>query len=223
MPLAHIAGTDENIEIRKIFCVGRNYAEHAREMKAELPEVPVFFLKPATAVVGDGGITIRPKICNELHHEVEMTVLIGAGGRNISREAAISHVAGYGVGLDMTLRDIQGEAKNRGLPWTLSKGFDTSAPISEFVQATTIPNPHDLEVSLTVNGTRRQHASTRNLIFQVDYLISYLSQFFTLERGDILFTGTPEGVAATVPGDRLEARLVSPIDGVLAFLRVRIQ
>lgn len=223
MSPAHITGTDEHIEIRKIFCVGLNYSEHVKEMKAALPQAPVFFLKPATAVIGDGGTTIRPDISRELHHEVEMTVLIGAGGRNIAREAAFKHVAGYGVGLDMTLRDIQGDAKKRGLPWTLSKGFDTSAPISKFVQATTISNPHDLEIALAVNGMQRQHASTGNLIFKVDYLIWYLSQFFTLERGDILFTGTPEGVAATVPGDRLEARLISPGSGVLASLGIRIQ
>lgn len=127
MPLARISGSDERIEIRKIFCIGRNYADHAKEMKAAIPEAPVFFLKPATAVVGDGELISRPHISKELHHDVEMTVLIGKGGKNILRGNAFNHVAGYGVGLDMTLRDIQSEAKKQGLPWTLAKGFDTSA------------------------------------------------------------------------------------------------
>jgi 2-keto-4-pentenoate hydratase/2-oxohepta-3-ene-1,7-dioic acid hydratase in catechol pathway len=223
MPSASISGTDEQSEIRKIFCIGRNYAEHVKEMKAAIPTSPVFFLKPATAVVRDGGVISLPHISKELHHEVEMTVLIGKGGRNIFRGNALNHVVGYGVGLDMTLRDIQSEAKKQGLPWTLAKGFDTSAPISPFVSADTVTDPHDLDIQLTVNGTRRQHSNTKYFIFKVDELIAYISQFFTFERGDIIFTGTPEGVASTVPGDRLEAQLCTPSGTVLTSLRVGVQ
>jgi 2-keto-4-pentenoate hydratase/2-oxohepta-3-ene-1,7-dioic acid hydratase in catechol pathway len=223
MPLAHIKDTDESIEIRKILCIGRNYPEHVKEMKAEVPDAPVFFLKPATAVVHDGGKIIRPTVSRELHHEVEMTVLIGRGGKNVRRDEAPNHVAGYGVGLDMTLRDVQNEAKKKGAPWTLAKAFDTAAPISAFVPATMIADPHNLELDLTVNGTTRQHSSTGNVIFRVPVLIEYISRFCTLERGDVLFTGTPEGVSATIPGDRLEAHLLSSKGTVLTSLRVTVE
>ena len=137
----HLIGTSEPLEVRKIFCIGRNYAEHAKEMNADIPEAPVFFLKPSTAIIRDGGSIHRPPISNELHHEVEMTVLIGRGGKNILRGNALNHVAGYGIGLDMTLRDVQSDAKKKGLPWTLAKGFDTSAPVSDFVPAGEISDP----------------------------------------------------------------------------------
>ena len=223
MALAYIKGSDEPIEVRKIFCIGRNYADHAKEMNAAIPEAPVFFLKPPTAIIGEGGIIHIPSISKDLHHEVEMTVLIGRGGKDILKGNALNHVAGYGIGLDMTMRDIQSDAKKKGLPWTLAKGFDTSAPLSPFVSATEIPDPHDLIVKLDVNGTTRQQSGTKNFIFKLDELISYISQFFTFERGDIIFTGTPEGVAAAASGDRLEAQLLSSPHTVLASLRVSVQ
>jgi len=223
MPVAHIDRTGEEIEIKKIFCVGRNYAEHAREMKDAIPEAPVFFLKPATAIIRDGGVVSAPSISREFHHEVEMTVLIGKGGKNIQRGNALNHVAGYGIGLDMTMRDIQNDAKKRGLPWTLSKAFDTSAPISNFTPARDVPDPHNLWIKLDVNGTTRQRSSTSNFIFKVDELIAYISQFFTFERGDILFTGTPAGVAPTAAGDRLEAQLLSPEGSPITSLKVTVQ
>lgn len=218
-----LIGTSEPLEVKKIFCIGRNYAEHAKEMKADIPEAPVFFLKPSTAIIRDGGSIHRPPISNELHHEVEMTVLIGRGGKNILRGNALNHVAGYGIGLDMTLRDVQSDAKKKGLPWTLAKGFDTSAPVSDFVPAGEISDPRNLEVKLDVNGITRQHSNTGNFIFNIDELIAYISQFFTFERGDILFTGTPEGVAPAASGDRLEAQLLAPTHTVLASLRVSVQ
>jgi 5-carboxymethyl-2-hydroxymuconate isomerase len=223
MATAHLIGSAEGIEIRKIFCIGRNYADHAKEMNAAIPEAPVFFLKPATAIIGEGGTIRIPSISKDLHHEIEMTILIGRGGNDISKGNALNHVAGYGIGLDMTLRDVQSDAKKKGLPWTLAKGFDTSAPISHFVPAAEVADPHALEVKLDVNGTTRQHSSTSNFIFKVDELIAYISQFFTFERGDIIFTGTPEGVAAAASGDRLEAQLLSPDRTVLASLRVSVQ
>ncbi len=223
MAAASLIGSGEILEVRKIFCIGRNYADHAKEMSTPVPESPVFFLKPATAVVPNGGVVSRPAISDDLHHEVEMTVLIGRGGKNISKGNALNHVAGYGIGLDMTLRDIQSEAKKKGLPWTLAKGFDTSAPMSDFVPADQVANPHDLGLRLDVNNISRQQSNTSNFIFKLDELIAYISQFFTLERGDVIFTGTPEGVAPVRSGDVLEARLLSTSNTVLASLKVSVQ
>lgn len=217
-----LRGTTSPVLVPKIICVGRNYAAHAKEMKADLPEQPVLFLKPPSAVLRDGGTILLPKISKDLHHEVELTVLIGTGGKNIQEASALRHVAGYGIGLDMTLRDVQSEAKKKGLPWTLAKGFDTSAPLSEFVPAAQVPDPHSLTVELRVNGTVRQTGSTSSFIFRLEHLISYISAFFTLEAGDILFTGTPEGVAQTVPGDTLEAVLRTTGGASLCTLTARV-
>lgn len=222
MPSVTLRGTPSPVPVSKIICVGRNYAAHAKEMKAEIPEQPVLFLKPPSAILHDGGTIVIPKISRDLHHEVEMTVLIGRGGKNIDEHSALSHVAGYGVGLDMTLRDVQSEAKKKGLPWTLAKGFDTSAPLSEFVPAAAIADPHALEVELRVNGAVRQRGNTSSFIFRLERLISLISTHFTLEKGDVIFTGTPEGVAQTVPGDTLEATLRTPGGTPLSSLTVRI-
>ena len=222
MAEARLTGSNDRLEVRKIFCIGRNYATHAAEMKADIPEAPVFFLKPPTAIIGEGGVIRIPSISKELHHEVEMTVLLGRGGKDISRGNAFNLVAGYGIGLDMTLRDVQSEAKKKGLPWTLAKGFDTSAPLSSFVPADQVADPHNLDLRLDVNGVTRQHSNTKNFLFKIDELIAYISQFFTFERGDIIFTGTPEGVAPAAPGDRLTAQLSSPDNVVLASLNVTV-
>lgn len=199
----------ERLPVGKILCLGRNYAEHAREMKAEVPTQPVVFLKPSTALLGDGGTVIIPPLSRELHYEAEMVVVIGTSGSRIPAARAWEHVAGYAVGLDMTLRDLQSEAKRGGLPWSLAKGFDTSAPVSSFVPRDRIADPHALQLTLRVNGATRQQASTAGMIFRVDAIISFVSQFFTLERGDLIFTGTPEGVGEVKSGDRLEAELES--------------
>jgi 2-keto-4-pentenoate hydratase/2-oxohepta-3-ene-1,7-dioic acid hydratase in catechol pathway len=191
----------------KILCLGRNYIEHAKEMKADVPREPVLFLKPSTAIIPDGGTIIVPPFAHELHHEVELVALITTGGSKISRLDAMSHIGGYAVGLDMTLRDIQADAKKKGLPWTVSKGFDTSAPLSRFVHRESIPDPHDLTISLAVNGTTKQHSTTRNMIFRLDEVIAYISSIFTLEPGDLIFTGTPEGVGPVQPGDVMLAEI----------------
>ncbi len=222
MHTVQLEGASEPIPVGKIICIGRNYAEHAKEMRSEVPTTPVFFLKPPTALVANGGSVVIPSISRDVHHEVEMTVLIGKDGKNIPKASALQYVAGYGVGLDMTLRDLQSEAKKNGLPWTLAKGFDTSAPVSQFVPAYKIPNPQAVEVALTVNGTVRQRGKTEDLIFSVQDLLSYISQFLTLERGDILFTGTPEGVAPVQPGDRLEAVLKDHAGQTLTALAVTV-
>jgi len=214
---------DQPITVGKILCIGQNYAAHAKEMNSTAPTLPVFFMKPTTALIPDGGSIEIPSISRDVHHEVEMTVLIGKGGKNIPQETALQHVAGYGIGLDMTMRDVQSEAKKKGQPWTLAKGFDTSAPISSFVPASSIPDPQGMSIELLVNGDRRQQSSTANMIHPVDRLVAYISQFFTLERGDIIFTGTPEGVAQVKSGDVLLATL-SQGDGMKAVsLAVRVK
>jgi acylpyruvate hydrolase len=197
------------LPVGKILCLGRNYAEHAKEMHAEVPTQPVVFLKPSTAIIYDGDTVLLPPFSRDVHHEVEMVVVIGREGRSIPRERAMDHVAGYAVGLDMTLRDVQQAAKTKGLPWSVAKGFDTSAPLSSAVGREKVPDPHRLILSLCVNGTVRQRSSTAAMLFPVDAVIAYLSTVFTLEPGDLIFTGTPEGVASVSPGDTLEAELES--------------
>ncbi len=223
MRRVQIKGVRQEFPVGKIVCIGQNYAEHIREMKAEMPKTPVFFLKPSTAIVPDGGEIVLPSVSHDVHHEVELTLLIGTDGKNILQENARSHLAGYGVGLDMTMRDLQSEAKKKGLPWTLAKGFDTSAPLSEFAPAAKVSDPSSLSLLLKVNGAVRQHSGTNDLIFSVDKLISYISQFVTLEAGDVIFTGTPQGVAQVKPGDRLEASLADASGSVLASLSVHVR
>ena len=201
--------TGERLPVGKILCIGRNYAEHAREMKAEVPAQPVVFLKPSTALLGEGGTVLIPPLSRQMHYEAEMVVVIGSTGARIPAARAMEHVEGYAVGLDMTLRDLQSDAKRGGLPWSLAKGFDTSAPVSSFVPRDRIADPHALQLTLRVNGATRQQASTGGMIFRIDAIISFMSQFFTLERGDLVFTGTPEGVGEVKTGDRLEAELES--------------
>jgi len=176
-------------------------------MSAPVPESPVVFLKPATAIINDGENVVIPHMSADLHHEVEMVIVIGKQAKNVRVSDAYNYVDGYAVGLDMTLRDVQAEAKKKGLPWTVAKGFDTSAPVSYAVEKEKVANPHSLTLSLKVNGESRQHSSTANMIFKIDFLVSYLSTIFTLEPGDLIFTGTPEGVGPVRAGDVLEAEL----------------
>jgi 5-carboxymethyl-2-hydroxymuconate isomerase len=218
-----LRGEDKFYTVGKIICLGQNYAEHAKEMKFEVPASPVFFFKPPSAIIYGGGQIILPEISHDIHHEVEMTILIGEKGNNIHRSAALKHVAGYGIGLDMTMRDIQNEAKKKGLPWALAKGFDTSAPVSEFIPAETAGDPGSLNVQLFINGKLRQSSSTGKFVFPVDKVIAYISQFITLEPGDIIFTGTPEGVSRVEHGDTLEASLLDSSKNTLVSLSVSVQ
>ncbi len=206
------------LRVGKILCIGRNYPDHAREMKADVPTEPVVFLKPATAIVHSGGTVEIPPISNDVHHEVELVVVIGKRGRQIPRSSAFEHVAGYAVGLDMTLRDVQAESKKKGLPWSVAKGFDTSAPVSDAVGKDIIPDPRTLSVSLSVNDKERQRGAIRDMVFPVEVLIEYLSGIFTLEEGDLIYTGTPEGVGPVARGDLLKADL-----GTLAHLEVSVR
>jgi 2-keto-4-pentenoate hydratase/2-oxohepta-3-ene-1,7-dioic acid hydratase in catechol pathway len=204
--------------VGKILCLGRNYAEHISEMNAATPSVPVVFIKPSTALIQENEYVIKPLIAKELHHEVEMVVLIGRKAKDVKEGTALDYIAGYGVGLDMTLRDIQTQAKQNGEPWSIAKGFDTSAPISQFAERESIPDPHALGISLKVNGVIRQQSNTGKMIFRLEYLLSFLSSIFTLDPGDLIFTGTPEGVGPVFSGDTLEAELES-----VGKLKVMIQ
>jgi 2-keto-4-pentenoate hydratase/2-oxohepta-3-ene-1,7-dioic acid hydratase in catechol pathway len=201
--------TGERLPVGKILCLGRNYREHAREMKAEVPTSPVVFLKPSTALLGNGGTIIIPSLSKQMHYEAEMVVAIGREGKAIPRDRAMDHVEGYAVGLDMTLRDLQSAAKLNGLPWSVSKGFDTSSPVSDIVPKDRVRDPHALQLTLQVNGSTRQQASTREMIFRIEEIIEFVSQIFTLERGDLIFTGTPQGVGDARSGDTLTASLES--------------
>ncbi len=207
MGTIYISGSATPITVSKIVCVGRNYAEHAAEMKAEVPADPVLFLKPPSAIVRSGENIVHPAFSTEMHHEVELVVVLGRRARNIALPDALNAVAGYGVGLDMTLRDVQSLAKKKGLPWSVAKGFDTSAPVSDFVPAEKLGPRPTFELECRVNGVVRQRGSTSAMLFDVAALIRHISTIFTLEAGDLIFTGTPEGVAAVRPGDVIEARL----------------
>ena len=190
---------------RKIICVGRNYADHAKELKNAIPTEPVLFLKPPSAYVKEGSPILVPQYSSNLHHEVELGVVIGKGGTAIPRTSAMDHVAGYALCLDMTARDIQDECKSKGLPWTLAKAFDTSCPVSEFVPKDKIPDPGNVRIWLKVNDQLRQDGSTSQMIFSIPFLISYISEIITLEEGDLILTGTPKGVSSVQQHDELQA------------------
>ncbi|WP_114861858.1 fumarylacetoacetate hydrolase family protein [Azospirillum brasilense] len=203
-PTVPVAGGDP-FPVRRIYCVGRNYAAHAREMGADPDrEPPFFFMKPADAIVADGTAIPYPPRTANLHHEIELVVAIGTGGRDIPVERALDHVYGYGVGLDMTRRDLQNAAKKEGKPWDMGKGFDQSAPCGTLRRAADIGHPDKGSVTLSVNGALRQKGDLADLIWTVSETISYLSGLVELQPGDLIYTGTPEGVGPVVAGDRLE-------------------
>jgi fumarylpyruvate hydrolase len=197
-----IVGRSERFPVHRIYCVGRNYAAHAREMgKDPEREPPFFFAKPADAVVANGTALPYPTRTADLHHEIELVVAIGKGGANIDPARALEHVFGYAVGLDLTRRDLQAEAKDKGRPWDTAKGFDRSAPITAITAGAEL---HDGKIWLKVNGTLRQQGRLADMIWSVPEIIAELSTLFELAPGDLIFTGTPAGVAALRPGDRLE-------------------
>jgi len=193
------------VHVGKLLCIGRNYADHAAEMSSDVPDEPMVFLKPASALVRTGGTVQLPPQSHEVHHEVEFVAVIGKQGKNIPEDEALDHVAAYAVGLDMTARDLQAKAKERRHPWSVAKGFDTFAPLGPLTPASEIKNPQDLTLRLSVNGDVRQEASTERLIFAVRNLVQYCSQIFTLTPGDLLYTGTPSGVGPVEDGDELQA------------------
>jgi 5-carboxymethyl-2-hydroxymuconate isomerase len=202
-------GQHDSIAVGKIICVARNYAEHARELGNPVPDRAVLFMKPASSILPSGGVIDIPPHVGSCHYEIELAVLIGKAGKQIEEAAALDHVAGYGVALDLTLRELQNELKAKGLPWEIAKAFDTSCPLSSFVPASQVPEPQNLRLRLRVNGELRQDGTSADMLRPVARLISEASQHFTLEAGDILLTGTPSGVGPLVSGDRVEAVIES--------------
>lgn len=201
VPVAHGGA----FPVRRVFCVGRNYAEHAREMGSDPDrEPPFFFMKPADALVVNGADMPYPPQSNSLHYEMELVVALGEGGSDIEPANALRHVWGYAAGLDMTRRDLQNQAKKEGKPWDMGKGFDASAPIGLLAAATKIGHPRAGRIELKVNGTVRQSSDLSQMIWNIPEMIAYLSRLVRLSAGDLIFTGTPEGVAAVRHGDLLE-------------------
>jgi 5-carboxymethyl-2-hydroxymuconate isomerase len=198
---------DKHFTVGKIICVGQNYAQHVTEMSGHTNNPPVLFLKPPTAILAEGNPIKLPDYSSEIHHEVELALLIGKSGKNILRQDWRHYLAGAGIALDLTLRDLQRMAKDRGEPWSVSKGFDGSCPISKFTPLAAISDLNNLSIELLVNHSIRQSASTAEMIYPVDQLISYISGYFTLEAGDIILTGTPAGVGKIISGDLLQARI----------------
>ncbi|MDD2273314.1 MAG: fumarylacetoacetate hydrolase family protein [Desulfuromonadaceae bacterium] len=207
MTIRNVVGTDREFTIGKIVCLARNYAEHAKELGNETPAAPVLFMKPASSVIGDGDTVRIPAYSQECHYEVELALLIGSQCRGVSAEMAMEHVAGYGVAIDMTLRDVQNQLKAKGLPWEIAKGFDTSCPLSDFVPAAAVADPHALSLKLAVNGETRQDGNSSDMIHRVPQIVAHISAIFTLEPGDVILTGTPAGVGQVLAGDVMTAEI----------------
>jgi fumarylpyruvate hydrolase len=204
-PGVAIVGRSERFPVHRIYCVGRNYAAHAREMgKDPEREAPFFFTKPADAVVASGTQLPFPSRTSDLHHEIELVVAIGTGGANIGISQALSHVFGYAVGIDLTRRDLQAEAKEKARPWDTAKAFDRSAPIGAVTPASAATHLANSRIWLKVNDTLRQQGALSDMIWSVPEIIAELSTLFELAPGDLIYTGTPSGVAAIRPNDRLE-------------------
>ena len=216
-----VVGSTDLFPVHRIYCVGRNYEEHAKEMGFTGREPPFFFMKPADAILavqqGDTGNMPYPTLTSNLHHEIELVVAIGKGGKNIPAAQAAQHIYGYAVGLDMTRRDLQGESKKLGRPWDTGKGFDQSAPIAPLHPVSETGLIDKGNIRLNVNGAPRQNSDIGKLIWNVAETIEHLSRYFELQPGDLIFTGTPEGVAAVQKGDLLEGA----VEG-LTELRVKV-
>lgn len=206
------------IPVNTVFCLGRNYADHAREMGAAIPSEPVVFIKPATSVVNGELPIVLPTFSNDVHYEIELVVLVDDVPRNCGENDTARYILAYGVGLDLTARDIQANAKKNGLPWTTAKGFDGSAPVSRFRAAGDNQIPPETMLRLTINDQVKQCDTVGNMIIPVPAIIAHLSTYFTLRRGDLIFTGTPEGVGPLKPGDALTIELVD----IISF-RTRVQ
>jgi fumarylpyruvate hydrolase len=216
-----VVGRSERFPVRRIYCVGRNYVEHAKEMGFTGREAPFFFFKPADAAVvvpaGETGTMQYPSLTKDLHHEIELVAAIGTGGKNIKAADAMKHIYGYAVGLDMTRRDLQGEQKKLGRPWEIGKAFEQSAPIGPIVPAAQAGDIEKADIWVQVNGKDRQRSNVTKLIWNIGEIIEHLSAAWELAPGDLIYTGTPEGVAAVVQGDTL----VGGVTG-LPELRVRV-
>ncbi|KIJ44265.1 hypothetical protein M422DRAFT_60088 [Sphaerobolus stellatus SS14] len=194
---------------KKIIAIGRNYAEHAKELGNVVPKEPFFFLKPTTSYVANGGKIEIPRGV-VAHHEIELGVVIGKGGRDIPESEADFHVAGYTLAIDMTARNMQDEVKKRGLPWTAAKGFDTFTPVGHFIPKSAVHDPHNLKIWLKINDEFRQNGTTSDMLFRIPQLIEHVSSIMALEEGDVILTGTPSGVGPIQPGDAITAELSEP-------------
>jgi 2-keto-4-pentenoate hydratase/2-oxohepta-3-ene-1,7-dioic acid hydratase in catechol pathway len=208
----------KNVNICKLVCLARSYKKHAEEMHTTITENPLIFLKPASSIIFTGESIIMPTISKCLHHEVELGVIISKNCKNVKQKDALDFVLGYCVALDITARDLQDEAKKFGWPWTIAKSFDTFAPISEVVLKEKIPDPNNLDLLLKVNGKLKQCSNTKFMIYPVEKIIEFISGIMTLEEGDLILTGTPEGVGEIVKGDVLEANL-----GAFCSLKVDVR
>ena len=189
----------------KIICIGRNYVDHAKELNNDVPDKPIFFLKPETALLRNNQPFFYPEFSKEIHHEVEIVLRINRVGKNIEKQFANRYYSDIGIGLDLTARDLQNEARKKGLPWELAKAFDNSAVLGQFLLLSKIPNRESINFSLKKNDETVQQGSTKDLIFSFEDIISYVSQFLTLKIGDLIFTGTPAGVGPLKIGDKLTA------------------
>ena len=216
-----IDGTTNLFPVHRIYCVGRNYADHAKEMGFSEREPPFFFMKPADAVLpvafGATGDMPYPGETGNLHHEIELVVAIGRGGRNIAQADAAKHIWGYAVGLDMTRRDLQFALRDKGRPWDVAKGFDCSAPVSPLKPVSMTGEIRSAAIWLEVNGQKRQSSDVAKLIWSVNETIEHLSKFYELAPGDLIFTGTPEGVGAVKPGDLMTGGIAG-----IGTLQVRV-
>jgi fumarylpyruvate hydrolase len=206
-PVIAVAGNSQLFPVRRIWCVGRNYLEHIREMGQDEREPPFFFAKPADAIVPDGGTASYPSLTKDLHFEIELVVALKGGGRNVPTERALDLIYGYGVGIDLTRRDLQIASREIKRPWEIGKAFDASAPCGPLRPASEIGHPSKGRIALSVNGKVRQDGDLSQMIWNVPEVIGKLSEMVALAPGDIIMTGTPSGVGATVPGDRLEGEI----------------
>ncbi|TMW57368.1 hypothetical protein Poli38472_003293 [Pythium oligandrum] len=198
---------------KKIVAIGKNYEAHAREMGAKAaPKEPMFFLKPTSSYVQNGGEVLLPPGIGDVHHEVELGVVIGKTGRDIRKSESMEHVAGYVLAIDMTARHLQDKAKKAGTPWSMAKGFDTFTPVSEFIPKSKVLDPHDLTLWLKVDEELRQRGSTSDMVHDIPSLIAYISRIMTLEEGDVIITGTPEGVGPVPPNTMLSAGIEGILD-----------
>ena len=189
----------------KIICIGRNYSEHAKEMSSLVPAEPIFFLKPDTALIKDNQPFYYPEFSKEIHHEVELVLKINKTGKNIQTQFANKYYDEIGIGIDFTARDLQDECKKKGLPWEKAKAFDGAAPLGKFINKKQFADQQNINFHLTINGNKVQKGNTKDLLFSFDTIISYISKYFMLKTGDLIYTGTPEGVGPVKIGDRLEA------------------
>ena len=207
MKMITIMNSNEKFPVGKIVCVGRNYSEHAKELGNEVPTKPLVFLKPNSSLIFSGDKILYPTFSNEMHHEVELVLLIGKEIKNANISEAEDAIKAYGVGLDMTLRDLQTKLKEKGHPWTIAKGFDTSAVISDFISKKDYSLTFEERIILSVNGVKRQDEQLDKMIFNPAEIVEYLSSLMTLNRGDLIYTGTPAGVGKVNKGDKIFAQI----------------